>query len=199
MPAVQRITPKTQILQLKIQLRDIRPPIWRRVLVPGEMTLAELHHVIQTAMGWTNSHLHEFDVDGARYGVPDPDWGMDEVVDESRVKLFRVAPAGSRFRYSYDFGDGWDHEITVEEVLEPQPGTPYPSCIAGRRACPPEDVGGPGGYGDFLAAIADPSHADHTRLVEWVGGPFDPAEFDLAATDKWLDIGGWLPLSARRA
>ncbi len=141
-------------------------------------------------MGWTNSHRHEFEVDGVRYGVPDPDWDMAEVADEARVKLFRVAPAGSRFRYSYDFGDGWDHDITVEEVLEPQPGTRYPPCIAGRRACPPEDVGGTWSYNDYLAAIADPSHKDDDRLVEWAGGPFDPEEFDLAATDKWLDGGG---------
>ena len=191
MAAAGRVTARTRIYQLKIQLRGVRPPVWRRVLFPGEMNLAELHEVVQTTMGWTNSHLHEFEVEGARYGLPDPDWGLDEVVDESRVKLFRVAQEGTRLRYAYDFGDGWVHDVTVEKVLGWQLGTRYPCCIAGRRACPPEDVGGPSGYQDFLLAVSDPRHAEHEQWVEWVGGRFDPAEFDLAAVDKSLDAFAW--------
>jgi Plasmid pRiA4b ORF-3-like protein len=185
--------------QLRILLREVRPPVWRRVLVPGEMTLVELHEVVQTVMGWSNSHLHEFDVDGARYGVPDSDWGLDEVADESRVKLFRVAREGGRLRYAYDFGDGWQHDLTVEKVLARQPGTRYPRCIGGRRACPPEDVGGPWGYQDFLAAVADPGHDEHEQWVEWIGGGFDPAEFDLAAADKALDAFAWADSPIRPA
>jgi hypothetical protein len=191
MAVARRVTAKTRIYQLRIQLRGVRPPVWRRVLVPGEMSLAELHEVVQTAMGWSNSHLHEFEVEGARYGLPDPDWGLDEVVDESRVKLFRVAREGSRLRYAYDFGDGWVHDVTVEKVAGWQPATRYPCCIAGRRACPPEDVGGPWGYQDFLVAVGDPGHGGHEQWVEWVGGRFDPAEFDLAAVDKALDAFAW--------
>lgn len=112
----RRITGKTQIYQLKIQLRHVRPPIWRRALVPGEMTLAELHDVIQTAMGWTNTHLHEFEIDDVSYGEPDPEGELDEVADDAKVKLFRVAHEGGRIRYAYDFGDGWEHDVLVEKV-----------------------------------------------------------------------------------
>lgn len=191
MPAMRRMTAKTQIFQLKIQLLGIRPPVWRRVLVPGDMNLAELHDVIQTAMGWTDSHLHEFDVAGARYGVPYQDWDMDGVADESRVKLFRAAWEGDRLRYDYDFGDGWEHDVKVEKVFDPQPTTRYPCCVGGRRACPPEDVGGPWGYQTFLAAIADAGHDEQEEWVEWVGGGFDPTEFDAAAADKALDPLAW--------
>ncbi len=191
MPDARRIMPGTRIFQLKIQLLGVRPPIWRRVMVPGEMTLAQLHHVIQTAMGWTDSHLHEFEVGDARYGVPDPDWGSGDVKDEARAKLFRMAKEGEQVRYTYDFGDGWEHQVTVEKVLAADPGIRYPSCTGGRGACPPEDVGGAWGYQDFLAALNDPGHEDHEDRVEWMGRPFDPAEFDLAATDAALSAYAW--------
>ena len=192
MAATHRITAKTKIYQLKIQLREIDPPVWRRVLVPGEVTLDELHDVIQIAMGWTDSHLHEFEVDGVRYGVSHPDWG-DDVADESRVKLFRIAGGGSRLLYTYDFGDDWEHDVTVEQVLVPEPATRYPCCVAGERACPPEDVGGPWGYADFLEAVTDPSHDEHEQWIEWIGGGFDPDHVDLAAVDKVLDYLAWAP------
>jgi hypothetical protein len=199
MAVVRRVTPKTRIFELKIQLREVRPPVWRRVLVPGEMTLGKLHEVVQVAMGWTNSHLHEFDIDGARYGLPDPGWGVNEVADECRVKLFRVAGEGSRLRYAYDFGDGWEHDMVVEKVLAPQPGTRYPCCIGGRGACPPEDVGGPWGYQGFLAAVADAGHDEHEQWIEWVGGGFDPDAFDVASVDKALDVFAWAEAPDRRA
>lgn len=199
MPAARRITAKTTIYQLKIQLRRVRPPVWRRVLVPGETTFAELHEVFQVAMGWTDSHLHEFEVDGARYGVPDPEWEPGEVRDESLGRLFRVAQEGTRFRYVYDFGDGWEHDVTVEKVLDPQPGARYPCCIGGRRACPPEDVGGPWGYEDFLAAVADPGHDEHEQWLDWVGGEFDPAGFDVATVNTVLGHFAWSDASDRRS
>jgi len=183
--AARRITGRTQIYQLKVQLRKVRPPIWRRLLVPGDMTLAELHEVIQTAMGWTNTHSHEFEIDGVSYGDPDPDW-ESEAADESKVKLFRVAHEGDRIRYAYDFGDGWEHDVLVEKVAGPEPGNQYPSCVAGRRACPPEDVGGPWGYEAFLAAMSDPKHDEHEHWTEWIGGRFDADEFDLAAVNDAL-------------
>ncbi|MGI8614038.1 MAG: plasmid pRiA4b ORF-3 family protein [Nocardioidaceae bacterium] len=191
MGATRRITAKTKIFQLKIQLAHIRPPVWRRVLVPGEIDLGELHEVIQTAFGWTNSHLHEFEVGDASYGTPDPDWGRDDVQDESRAKLFRLAGEGSRLGYTYDFGDNWQHQLTIEKVLDPESGTRYPSCTAGRRACPPEDVGGPWGYEDFLDALADPNHEDHDDRIEWIGGSFDPDAFDLTATNTELKALAW--------
>ena len=187
----RRITGKTKIYQLRIQLRHVRPPIWRRALVPGEMTLAELHDVIQTAMGWTNTHLHEFEIDDVSYGEPDPEGELDEVADDAKVKLFRVAHEGGRIRYAYDFGDGWEHDVLVEKVASPQPGSRYPSCIAGRRACPPEDVGGPWGYQEFLAALSDPNHEEHTHWTEWIGGSFDPNELDLAAVNEALKDYAW--------
>jgi hypothetical protein len=188
-----RITSKTKILQLKITLAGVRPPVWRRVLVPGEMSLAELHDVIQVAMGWTDSHLHEFEVGDVRYGTPDPDWDRDDVRDESRAKLVRVATKTNRLlRYTYDFGDDWRHDIAVEKVLAPEPGRRYPVCTGGRRACPPEDVGGPSGYPEFLQAIADPKHPDHEHWSEWIGDGFDPAGFDLATTDELLDRLAWV-------
>jgi hypothetical protein len=199
MAAVRRVTAKTRIFQLKVVLRGVRPPVWRRILVPGEMDLAELHEVVQAAMGWTNSHLHEFETEGARYGVPDPDWGLDEVADESGVRLSRVAGEGSRLRYAYDFGDGWLHDVIVEKVLSRQPGLRYPYCVAGRRACPPEDVGGPWGYQDFVLAVGDPDHDEHEQWLEWAGDRFDPAEFDLAAVNKALEAFAWTDSPLRHA
>jgi Plasmid pRiA4b ORF-3-like protein len=191
MATPHRITTKTKIFQLKIQLAHIRPPIWRRLLVPGELDLAELHEIIQTSFGWTNSHLHEFEIGAARYGTPDPDWGRDDVEDESRAKLFRLAGAGDRFSYTYDFGDGWEHAITVEQVVGAQVATRYPACTAGRRARPPEDVGGPWGYDDFLDALSDPNHEGHEDRTEWIGGSYDPESFDLAVTDAALKYFAW--------
>lgn len=165
--------------------------MWRRVLVPGEIVLGDLHDVIQTAFGWTDSHLHEFGIDGIRYGTLDPEWGSDDVEDEDRAKLFRLAGEGSRLTYTYDFGDDWEHHMTVEKMLKPQPGTRYPSCSTGRRACPPEDVSGPWGYAEFLEALGDPNHEEHEHWTEWVGGDFDPDAFDLVATDAALEAFAW--------
>ena len=181
------LTSKSKIYQIKIELRGMRPPVWRRVQVPGEMSLAELHEVVQAVMGWTDTHLHEFDVDGVRYGVPDDQWGFDGVKDESRTKLFRLAGDGGRLEYTYDFGDDWRHVLRVEKVLAPESGVRYPRCTAGRRACPPEDVGGPWGYGEFLEAIADPEHENHEDAVDRVWGPFDPARFDAGEVDGALE------------
>lgn len=179
-------SPSSQIYQLKITLRGSRPPIWRRVLAPGDITLAKLHAVVQAAMGWYDSHLHEFTVDGMSYGVPHPDYG-GEVKSERRVKLSEVATAPkAKLRYVYDFGDDWDHEILVEKILPPEPGVQYPVCIAGRRACPPEDCGGVWGYANFLAAIQDPAHPEHDDMLEWIGGSFDSEAFDLEAINQAL-------------
>ena len=115
--SVGRVTAKTKIYEIEIELREVRPAVLRRVQVPGELSLAGLHAVVQVAMGWTDSHLHEFDVAGARYGLPDPDWDGGEVADEARVKLFRLLGQGDRVGYVYDFGDGWTHRLTVEKVL----------------------------------------------------------------------------------
>jgi hypothetical protein len=197
--SVGRVTAKTRIYEIKIELREVRPAVLRRVQVPGELSLAGLHVVVQVAMGWTDSHLHEFEIDGVRYGLPDPDWDFDEVRDETRVKLCRLLGQGDRVDYSYDFGDGWTHRLTVEKVLVPEPGVVYPRCVSGRRACPPEDVGGPWGYAGFLAAMADPAHPEHEQYRQWLGGPFDPAAFDLDAVNQALAELAWRPLAAPAA
>lgn len=168
--------PVRHIYQLKISLADVSPAVWRRVLLPGGYTLDRLHRVIQYAMGWQNYHLHSFEIEGIQYGEPDPD-GELALRDELDVRLDTVATKGSRFTYTYDFGDWWEHDVLVEAVLPAEAEERYPVCVAGERACPPEDCGGAYGYADLLAAIADPRHAAHDRMVEWLGRDFDPEAF----------------------
>lgn len=118
----------------------------------------------------------------------------DEVGDGAKVKLFRLAEVGDQFEYVYDFGDGWSHVLTVEQVLPAEPGQRYPRCLFGQRACPPEDVGGPWGYEEFRAAIADPGHPEHQEFLDWAGGGFDPEAFDVVAVDQAFDRLAWVPL-----
>ncbi len=181
-------TTETSIYQIKVTLEDSRPPIWRRLLVPGDVTLAQLHDIIQIAMGWEGYHLHQFIVGKTYYGEPHPDYEpWAEMRDERKVTLRQIAPReGMKFRYEYDFGDSWLHQILVEKILPPEPGKGYPVCIKGQRACPPEDVGGIWGYYNFLEAIQDPEHPEHEDYLEWIGGEFDPEEFDLEGVNKAL-------------
>jgi hypothetical protein len=175
-----------QIYQLKITLRGSKPPVWRRVLVPGKFSLYKLHQIIQIVMGWTNSHLHQFTIDGRHYSIPSSeDW--EPVIDERRHFLNQIAPREKRkFVYEYDFGDTWEHEIVVEKILLPEAGIKYPMCINGKLACPPEDVGGIWGYDTFLKAINDPNHEEHDSYLEWIGGEFNPEEFNLDEINQAL-------------
>ena len=167
------------IYQLKVTLSDSKPPIWRRLQVPADVTLAKLHHILQVSMGWTNSHLHQFRVGEQSYGVPHPD-DFEDMIDERKVKLSKVAPKEkSKLVYEYDFGDDWRHAILVEKVLDPEPGVHYPRCVKGKRNGPPEDCGGVWGYSGLLETLADPRSPDHAEMLEWVGGAFDPEAFDL--------------------
>ena len=165
------------IYQIKVKLRGIEPPIWRRFQVRGDATLAELHDVLQTVMSWWDYHLHEFIVGEDHYGTPHPDYGFD-MKDESRVRLDEVAEEGSGLVYMYDFGDSWMHGLAVEKVLEPEPGQRYPVCLEGERATPPEDVGGIWGYEEYVEAMVDPDHPEHEEWLEW-RGEFDPEDFDV--------------------
>jgi hypothetical protein len=181
MPAPKR-TPKADIYQIKVTLEYSKPPIWRRIQVPGDANLRKLHRVLQEVMGWSDYHLHRFIVGEAYYGEPHPDYedfGF-QLRDEKRVKLAQIVP-GEKFKffYEYDFGDGWEHQLLVEKILPPEPGVHYPRCLKGKRACPPEDVGGVWGYDSFLEAIRDPDHPEHDDMLEWIGGEFDPEAFDL--------------------
>lgn len=181
-----RKSDESAVYQLKVTLKGIRPPIWRRVQVRGSTTLAKLHTILQIVMGWTNSHLHQFIVGDVYYGVPDREWG-DDVKSERRVKLEEiVSDVKDRFVYEYDFGDSWEHEILVEKVLPPEPGTRSPLRLTGKRACPPEDVGGVWGYPEFLDAIQNPDHPEHDTMLEWIGGAFDAEAFDLEAVNQQL-------------
>jgi hypothetical protein len=170
------LTMLRQIFHLRIVLADVEPPVWRRVAVPGGYTLDRLHRVIQHAMGWQDCHLHCFEVDGVQYGIPDPD-GEPELVDEMDARLDTVVAKGGTLAYVYDFGDWWHHDVLVEDVVTVDAADRYPAVTDGARQCPPEDVGGPPGHAEFLAAIADPAHPRHTEMRDWIGRDFDPLEF----------------------
>jgi hypothetical protein len=175
------------VYQLKVTLLDTKPPIWRRVLVDGASTLDHLHDVIQAAFGWWDYHLHEFELGRTRYAVPDPDddWGPPPR-DERRTRLDSIAGEGSKLTYTYDFGDNWRHRIVVEKILRPDESIRVPACTGGRRACPPEDCGGPWGYREVLEVLADPTHPEHRERREWIGRPFDPEAFDPGEFDDNL-------------
>jgi hypothetical protein len=178
----------TAIYQIKVTLEDSKPPIWRRLLVRSDSTLADLHRIIQAAFGWWDYHLHQFIIDEIYFGVPDPDYeGFLEMYDERKMRLHQITGReGYKFRYEYDFGDSWLHQVLVEKILPPEPGQEVPLCIKGRRACPPEDVGGIWGYYHFLEAIGDPEHEEHGEYLEWVGGEFDPEAFNLEEVNQAL-------------
>lgn len=180
----RQATSPNQIYQIKITLRDSKPPIWRRVELPAAITLSQLHQVIQAAMGWYDSHLHQFVVGEDYYGVPDPE-DFREVRDERRVKFNQIlTEPKQKLVYEYDFGDNWQHIVLLEKIVSPEPGVTYPRCTAGKRACPPEDVGGVWGYDSFLEAIRDPANPEHEEMLDWVGGEFDPEEFDLDEVNR---------------
>lgn len=180
-------TTKAPIYQIKITLRYIEPPIWRRIEVPADTKLGKLHKVLQTTMGWADSHLHAFRAGGVTYGVPnaDPDF-PDDTQNERNARLDQVAQEGDTLIYEYDFGDGWEHEIKIEKALAADLAVHYPRCTAGSRACPPEDCGGPPGYAHLLDVLRDPAHEEYDDLREWVGEDFDPEAFDLDAINKML-------------
>ena len=173
------------VYQLHISLRGIRPPVWRRVSVPGTLTLSGLHAVIQTVFEWTDSHLHQFYVGSDTYGKPlDFD---EEVMDEASSTLAAIVGTRvTRFTYVYDFGDDWVHDVVVEKVISGNSGSEGPVCLAGKRHRPPEDCGGVPGYRDFLRAIRDPGHEEHEAMLEWVGRNFDPEGFDLPFVNRAL-------------
>ena len=181
------------IYHLKITLMNIEPPIWRRVAVDGECSLGDLHLILQIVMGWTNSHLHEFRIADSRYSVCDPtlyDWGED-TLDEEAYTVEQVVPfTGVEFLYEYDLGDSWEHLVKVKAISEPLPSVFYPTCLAGERSCPPEDVGGNSGYAEFLEALADNDHPEHATNLVWIGGNFDPEYFPIDLVNRYLSQFG---------
>lgn len=179
-----------KIYQIKVTLNDSKPPIWRRLLVPSTIMLSKLHEVLQIAMGWTDSHLHQFTAAGRFYGQPAPEFDF-KVIDEQKIGLDQLLKkAKDSITYEYDFGDGWEHKIILEKILPFDPGTPLPTCIIGKRACPPEDVGGIWGYAEFLQAISNPNHPEHKEYIEWIGEAFDPEYFNVDEVNELLINSG---------
>ena len=190
----EKSKPTNAIYQFKITLLGSKPPIWRRIQV-HDCTLDKLHEYIQTAMGWTNSHLHQFDVKGKRYGDPSllGDGFEDvECVDSTKTLLSELLPEPDKrfaFKYEYDFGDDWQHEVLFEGSPSVDPKAKYPLCLEGKRACPPEDCGGVWGYADFLEAIRNKTYDQHKDMLEWIGGRFDPETFDAKRATKEMKKG----------
>jgi hypothetical protein len=188
MVAQARRTPGKTTIQLRISLKDHTPTIWRRLVVPGEIKLTKLHLIFQAAMGWEDYHLHQFQIGEQVYGVPDDEFDFEEFddIDEDTVLFSEVVTAPMRFSYQYDFGDNWQHEVVVEKMESVPLVLKFAACIDGQRACPPEDCGGTGGFEEFVEAVTDPTHEEHVDYVQWVGRPFDPEAFSVAATNAAL-------------
>ena len=183
--------PTTDILvfQLKVTLKEIDPAIWRRFQVRRQVRLDRLHLFIQACMGWTNSHLHEFRIGGQRYTAFEQmseDIDDFDTQDEKEYRLKNLVNEGDSFEYLYDFGDCWEHEVLVEKLIEPEAGVKYPVCVEGKRACPPEDCGGPWRYNDLLRILGDSEHEEYADYREWAGEDFDPEKFDLEKMNDCL-------------
>jgi hypothetical protein len=179
---------KKEIYQFKVTLIGIAPPIWRRFQVSAGFSLAQLHRALQVALGWENYHLYTFRIGGKKYGPTvvddDDDLGL---IDAKRVRLSGVLRnVGATVTYVYDYGDDWEHELLLEAILMPDPEAIYPRCIAGERCCPPEDVGGVGGYTRYVVAMADPNHVQYEEMMMW-RGPFDAEDFSIEKVNRELD------------
>ncbi len=174
------------LYQIKVTLNGVKPQIWRRLLISSTTDLAELHEILQIAMGWTDSHLHQFVAGEETFGVPDPDFEVG-TRSEDGIRIGSLLKKEKEWiTYEYDLGDGGEHTIVLEKILSYRAGERVPKCISGRRGCPPEDVGGIWGYKEFLEAYNDKKHPEHEEMVEWAGDYFDPERFDLAEVNEIL-------------
>ncbi|MGB0386807.1 MAG: plasmid pRiA4b ORF-3 family protein [Ardenticatenaceae bacterium] len=173
------------IYQLKVSLNYLNPLIWRQLLVHGNTTLAELHHILQILMGWQGHHMHQFTIGRFRYS--DPSFELEGTRNQNPVRLKTIArQVGKEFLYEYDFGDSWEVKIVVENILPPEKGELYPRCVYGEFASPPEDSGGAPGYSEFAQAILDPEHPEHKEMRQSVGQEFDPFVFDMGEVNRRL-------------
>ncbi|MCM8627602.1 plasmid pRiA4b ORF-3 family protein [Accumulibacter sp.] len=195
--ATTRKKTSARLFIVKIELVDSKPLIWRRIVISDHASFATLHHVIQAAMGWHDAHLHEFRVGEQSIGVPDPEYDNPDrpTAIEKNVRLNRLLGTGSTFTYLYDFGDSWEHRLSVEQVRQGDDryGEGLIAGIAGgERACPPEDAGGIGAYQEFLERWEhDPYGKETEDLRTWAGLDFDPARFDRAAAGAAIDRMLW--------
>jgi len=183
-----RVAKPVEIYQIKVTLLGAQPPIWRRIQVRSDTMFARLHSILQRVMGWEDAHLHQFIIQGEPYGALDKDSGeRRKTKDERKHTLSKlVMGTGGQFAYTYDFGDNWEHILEIEKTLPPEEGVRYPQCLAGARACPPEDVGGIPGYENFLQALKNPDHPEHDECLEWIGATFDPEAFDITNINQRL-------------
>ena len=179
-----------EAIYIKIRLDETNPSIWREVIVTKDISYYKLHHVIQIAMGWTNSHLFEFIIDGYRVGeIYEKMEGLDDdsIIDGKETKLIDlVNETGEEFKYWYDFGDSWMHSIVIERFGTVTNNQQLPFCAGGALKCPQEDCGGIGGFYDFLNIISDKKHKEYKETIRWAGGKYDPNEFDLIKVNKKL-------------
>ncbi len=172
------------IYQLKITLDGSKPPIWRRIQINSTIKLGELHNIILATMGWLGGHMHQFSIDGIDYGHPDP--GLD-FQDENKATLSKlVRQEKTRFSYTYDFGDNWEHRILLEKILPCDKSVRYPICLKGKRACPPEDCGGIWGYADLLEVLQNPEHPEYDEMSEWYEDGIDPDDFTVEEVNQRL-------------
>lgn len=176
LPAKAR-SKSTQSYQLRVELKGVKPAVWRRIAVPGTIKLSKLHQILLAAMGWQGGHLHEFIFADAMYGEAQVEM-EPSVEDESRVSLIKAMDGSNSFTWVYDYGDYWEHKIKFERIVDLGVPLDTAMCITGRNACPPEDVGGTPGYAEFLDAIGDSANPDHQTMLQWCGGAFDPSAFD---------------------
>lgn len=176
------------IYRVHVSLQRIEPSIWRRIELSSQTTLKQLHRILQITMGWENYHLHEYIVDGRRYGTPDPAYdGTGEIIRETGVSLATVLPQpGAEILYVYDFGDYWQHDLQLEAVFLAESGIKYPRVLDGARSCPPEDCGGARGYADLLEILLDPTHEEFEHMREWAGPRFNAEGFSVNASNERL-------------
>jgi len=179
-----------KIYQIQIALKDFKPKIWRRLLIPSDLLLSDFHKIIQVSMGWTNSHLHQFVKNRNYYTVRFPDdhfWDeMDNVDYKFMIISDLLKKEKERITYEYDFGDSWHHQIILEKILPVSETINYPVCIKGKMNCPPEDVGGVWGYDSMLEILKQPDHEEYESFIEWLGGEFDPEHFDIEEVNELL-------------
>ncbi len=173
------------IYQIKVTLKDSEPHIWRRIQVPGHITLYKLQRIMQMVMGWENAHLHEFVINGTSYGQSHPEYGL-EMKTERRARLDElVSEENMEFIYKYNLDEEWEHQLLVEKIISPTPKVHYPLCVEGDQACPPEDCGGILGYKDLLEILQNPEDPEYEETIEWLGD-FDPTAFDVEEVNQKL-------------
>ncbi len=180
-----------QIFQIKLALRNSKPNIWRRLLVPSNLLLSDFHKIIQTAMGWTNSHLHQFIKNKTYYSVKMDDdfWDEGISIDYKKIKISDLLKLEKeKIIYEYDFGDSWEHDVILEKILPFDNKLKYPVCLAGKMCCPPEDCGGVWGYMDMLEILKQPEHEEYESFVEWLGDDFDPKYFEIEEINEMLQM-----------